>query len=76
MIMEVIKNKITMFLDTAKLISVPIEDCLIIEDSKSGIVNAYKAGCHNIVVVNSAGKKEEYEKLPGVIRVIEDFTEL
>lgn len=70
------ENKIMMFKDAAERLKVSIEDCLIIEDSKSGIVNAYKAGCHNIVVVNSAGKKEEYEKLPGVIRVIEDFTEL
>ena len=56
--MEVIKNKITMFLDTAKLISVPIEDCLIIEVSMSKIKNAYSAGC-----VDSANKKEVYEKL-------------
>ena len=65
-----------MFNDAAHLLNVSVKDCLIVEDSKSGIVNAYKAGCQNIIVVNSANKKEEYEVLPGVIKVIEDFKEL
>lgn len=45
------ENKVTMFKDAAKLINVPLEDCLIIGDSKSGITNAYVAGCKNIIVV-------------------------
>lgn len=70
------ENKVMMFNDAAHLLNVSVKDCLIVEDSKSGIVNAYKAGCQNIIVVNSANKKEEYEVLPGVIKVIEDFKEL
>lgn len=49
---------------------------MIIEDSISGIQSAYQAGCHNIVVVDSANKKEEYEKLPGVVKVIDSFEEM
>ncbi len=67
------ENKIAMFKKAAHNIGVEIQDCLIIEDSVSGITNAYKAGCHNIVVVDSANKKEEYEKLPGVVQVIDSF---
>ena len=43
---------------------------------KSGIENAYQAGCRQIIVVNSANNKKEYEKMPGVIKVIDDFKEL
>ena len=69
-------NKIAMFKKAAEVIDVDIKDCLIIEDSISGIKSAYEAGCHHIIVVNSANKKEEYEKLPGVIKVIDTFDEL
>lgn len=70
------QNKIQMFKDAAGKLGVDIEDCLVIEDSKSGIINAYSAGCNNIIVINSANKMEEYSKLPGVIGVINDFTSL
>lgn len=69
-------NKIAMFIKAAEVIGVDIKNCLIIEDSISGITSAYEAGCHHIIVVNSANKKEEYEKLPGVIKVIDTFDEL
>lgn len=69
-------NKVAMFEAASKVIGVDCRDCLIIEDSLSGIQSAYKCGCTEIIVVNSAGKKEEYEKLPGVIQIIEDFSEM
>ena len=67
------ENKIAMFKKAADVIGVDIHDCLIIEDSMSGISSAYQAGCDHIVVVGSANKKEEYEKMPGVIQVIDSF---
>mgnify|MGYP003427339062 CR=1 FL=1 len=70
------QNKIAMFKDATLKLNVNIKDCLIIEDSKSGIENAYQAGCRQIIVVNSANNKKEYEKMPGVIKVIDDFKEL
>ena len=70
------QNKIAMFKDATLKLNVNIKDCLIIEDSKSGIENAYQAGCRQIIVVNSANNKKEYEKMPGVIKVIDAFKEL
>ena len=70
------ENKIMMFKEAARRLNVTVEECLIYEDSSSGIKNAYEAGCRNIVVVDSANKKEEYENLPGVIKVINHFKEV
>lgn len=69
-------NKIMMFKKAANILGVDINDCLIVEDSLSGIENAYKAGCRNIIVVDSANKREEYQKLPGVTKVIDSFKEI
>ena len=65
-----------MFLCAAARIGVPIEDCLIFEDSESGIRDAYAAGCRNIVVVDSMGIAERYIGKNGVKQIIKDFTEL
>ena len=70
------ENKVAMFKKAAHILHVDIADCMIIEDSISGIQSAYQAGCHHIVVVDSANKKEEYEKLPGVVKVIDSFEEM
>ena len=67
------ENKIMMFKDAARKLNVSLKECLIIEDSVSGITNAYQAGCENIVVIDSAGKKNEYEKLPGVKKILDNF---
>lgn len=67
------ENKIQMFLDAANKIGVDMGDILIIEDSNSGIKNAYKAGCEKILVVCEKEKEEEYAKFPGVIGTMQDF---
>ena len=66
-------NKIKMFEHAAKVIGVPIKDCLILEDSDSGIRDAYAAGCGNIVVVDSMGVAGKHEGKPGVIRIVKDL---
>ena len=58
------------------ILGLEVSDCLIIEDSLSGIENAYKAGGRNIIVIDSANKKDEYQKLPGVTKVIDTFKEI
>ena len=65
-----------MFKKAAHILGLEVSECLIIEDSLSGIENAYKAGCRNIIVVDSADKREEYQKLPGVTKVIDSFKEM
>ena len=67
------ENKVAMFLDAAKKLGVDIKDCMIVEDSVSGIYSAYLAGCRNIMVIDSSGKAEEYKSLPGVVKVISNF---
>lgn len=68
-------NKVQMFLYAADVIGVPISECLIFEDSDSGIRDAYQAGCRNIIVIDSMGIAKKHEGKPGVIQIISDFME-
>lgn len=65
-------NKVGMFKTASNRLNVDMKDCLVFEDSVSGIQAAYQAGCRNIVVVNSA-KQEGLKHYPGVIDVIDDY---
>ena len=67
------ENKVAMFLDAAHNLGVDIKECMIVEDSVSGIQSGYLAGCRNIMVIDSSGKAKEYRALPGVVKVINDF---
>lgn len=69
------ENKQKMFLHAAKVIGVPIEKCLIFEDSESGIRDAYAAGCRNIIVIDSMNVAEKYRGKEGVLDVVKDFTQ-
>lgn len=66
-------NKIEMFKDAALNLNCDIKDVLVFEDSFSGITNAYNAGVRKIVVVCQENE-EMYKKLPGVIKIIQDFS--
>ncbi len=70
------ENKVSMYLQAAQNIHTSISDCIIYEDALSGIQSAYQAECSSIIVLNSAHKRKEYQQLPGVIQVIEDFSEV
>ena len=65
-----------MFKKAAQLLNIDLQECMIFEDSVSGIESAHQAGCRNIIVVNSADKKEIYQSLPGVTKIIDTFEEL
>lgn len=67
------ENKQKMFLHAAEVIGIPIEECLIFEDSDSGIRDAYEAGCRNIIVVDSMGVGKKHAGKDGVKAIIEDF---
>lgn len=67
------EDKEMMFLDAAKKLNTNIQDVLIIEDSKAGIEKAYQAGCRNIWVMDSSHHADEFKKLPGVTKIIQDF---
>lgn len=67
------ENKIAMFKKAAEILGVDISECVIYEDSFSGIKNAYSAGCRNIIVMCPKEKEDEYQHLPGVIKTIQTF---
>lgn len=69
------ENKQKMFLHAAEVIGVPLDKCLIYEDSESGIRDAYAAGCRNIIVIDSMNVAEKYWGRAGVLDVVKDFTQ-
>lgn len=70
------QNKVEMFRHGAAAIGVPVEDCLIFEDSESGIRNAFQAGCRNVIVVDSMGVAEKYANQRGIVKIIHTFEEI
>ena len=65
-----------MFRFAADVIGVPVEECLIFEDSESGIWDALKAGCRNVIVVDSMGVADRYVGQPGIVKVIKTFEDM
>ena len=66
-------DKVAMFRCAAETIGVPVEECLIFEDSESGIRTALEAGCRNIVVVDSMGVAGRYTDRPSIVGIIPNF---
>lgn len=52
------------------------EDCLVFEDSPSGIESAYRAGVKTICAIEPEWRREKISALPGVKYVLGDFTDL
>ena len=69
-------NKVDMFRFAADVIGVPVEECLIFEDSESDIRDALKAGCRNVIVVDSMGIADRYVGQPGIVKVIKTFEDM
>ena len=70
------ENKVKMFQEAAKRLNHDVKDILVFEDSFSGIKNAYQAGIDKIIVICPQEKQGDYQDLPGVIKVIQDFNDL
>lgn len=66
-------DKTTMFLEGAKKIHTPIEKCLVIEDSFSGIAFARAVHAGKIVAITSNDRMMEYNRLEGVDFTIQNF---
>lgn len=69
-------NKITMFQKGANNIHVPLNECLVFEDSLSGISFAQQCHVQRIIAITTPEKIEEYKKLNGVDEIIFDFNNL
>lgn len=66
-------DKVSMFTEGSKRIGVPLKDCMVIEDSLSGIQFAHQCQVGKIVAITTKDKTEEYRKLPGVDEIIYDY---
>lgn len=66
-------DKIPMFQEGARRIQVPIEDCIVFEDSLSGIEYAHQCHVHRIFALTTPEKRMLYETLPGVDEILFDF---
>ena len=66
-------DKKSMFLLAAKRLGVNIEDCIIFEDSFTGIRCAKEIGCNHIIAIPLAQYREELEKDPSILFTIQDF---
>ncbi|HUR30696.1 MAG TPA: HAD-IA family hydrolase [Saprospiraceae bacterium] len=63
------------FLKAAKLINVPIEQCVVFEDSPSGAEASGKAGSDTIAVLTTKTKKD-FDEIPRVVGYIQDYRAL
>ncbi len=60
----------------AKRLGIPPQNCTVFEDALSGIQSAQAAGNGKIVAVASSASPEFFKNVPGVTRVIRNYTEL
>lgn len=68
-------NKIAMFKDAAKRMNVEVNDCIIFEDSMSGIQCAKAANAKKIIVIAAKEQWQQYLDEPQIDLVIENFTD-
>lgn len=61
------------YIRAANKIGIPINECMVFEDAKSGIMSAHRAGACKIVGVASMLNKETMLRIDGVDEVIEDY---
>ena len=60
---------------TAAELNLPVEECIIFEDSPTGAEAAHNAGSP-VIIVTTTHKPEEFDHLPNVLAHIQDFSEL
>lgn len=66
-------DKTSMFKEGSKRIGVTLQNCMIIEDSFSGIRFANEVHAGTIIAITSRDKEEIYHNLPGVHDVIFNY---
>lgn len=66
-------DKTTMYQKAAQAIGVKLEDCLIFEDSLSGIQSAIKCNPAKLIAVSGSNKSLNYQSFPQVKQVIFDY---
>ena len=66
------KNKVDMYKACAERISIPIDQCLVIEDSAKSINEAIEAGCKNIIAI----RKDDTPTHKEIIQIVDDLSEI
>ena len=61
------------YLEAARRLNVDIADCIIVEDTPSGIEAAIRAGAGRIIVMDRTTLPEKIQRYPQVHAVIHDF---
>lgn len=64
-----------MYLAASQNLGIKPSECIVFEDSESGVQSANAAGIGEIIIIDPKGKKSDYNDHPNVDLVIEDFTE-
>ncbi len=68
-------SKVEMFKDAASVLEVDIGECLVFEDSISGIKSAHEAGVSNIYVIGDESKQEPY-LCESIVKYIKNFNDV
>lgn len=63
------------YIRAAKNLGVPVKDCLVFEDSESGILAAQRAGIGRVIGVSQDSRKKDFFKREYLVEVIFDFRE-
>ena len=63
------------YIRAAKVIALPVQNCIVIEDALSGIQSAYHAGIGKVVAICPKSEKAVFERMPEVFDVISNFHE-
>lgn len=66
-------DKTHMLLEAARILGKKPEEITVIEDSRSGVNSAVKAGIQDIRIINSAGTPERFAPIPEVRQIVEDM---
>jgi len=64
-----------MFIQSAQIINKNSSECLVFEDSESGILVAKRAGISKIIIVDPPGEESKFCDDPDIDNVISNFTE-
>ncbi|MCI5773864.1 MAG: HAD family hydrolase, partial [Erysipelotrichaceae bacterium] len=67
-------TKVEMFNEAAKRLDVDIKECLVVEDSISGIEFAHQCDVAKIIAINSDKDKEKYQEFDYLTDILDDFT--
>lgn len=70
------EDKIKMFQDAAKNLHLDIQNCVVFEDSASGIRFAHEAGANTIIAIDSIKEPKRFAQFPYLKGIYEDFTNI